>query len=232
MILVLAFFGSLIPGIILFLWLRGQKDMRPGYQRFCDRALVGGILSVIAAFLMSTAFSIIFKLTGVKELDPLLYRFLHMMILIAFSEELMKFLVMKKAVKGEEHSWFEYAVFMAITAMGFGLAEAIPYAFEGGAIHMFVRGFTLMHTSYGFIIGYFYGKTKKTGQKIYGIIGFLIAWLLHGLYDFSLSDEFEALNDNLVFIPFLLTFISVVMIIVFIRFVRKRRNDPKYTELA
>ena len=37
MILVLAFFGSLIPGIILFLWLRGQKDMRPGYQSFCSR---------------------------------------------------------------------------------------------------------------------------------------------------------------------------------------------------
>ena len=67
MILVLAFFGSLIPGIILFLWLRGQKDMRPGYQRFCSRALVGGILSVIGAFFLSTAFSIIFKLTGVKK---------------------------------------------------------------------------------------------------------------------------------------------------------------------
>lgn len=70
MILVLAFFGSLIPGVILFLWLRGQKDMRPGYQRFCSRALIGGMLSVIAAFLMSTAVSIIFKLTGIKEMAP------------------------------------------------------------------------------------------------------------------------------------------------------------------
>ncbi len=153
------------------------------------------------------------------------------MILLAFSEELMKFLVMKKAVKGEEHSWFEYAVFMAITAMEFGLAEAIPYAFEGGAIPMFVRGFTLMHTGYGFVIGYFYGKSKKTGNKIHFIIGFLIAWILHGVYDFSLSEEFLGISDDLAIVAFGLVAISLVFIVLLIRFVRKRRKDPKYTEV-
>ena len=87
-----------------------------------------------------------------------------------------------------------------------------------------------MHTRYGFIIGDFYGKTKKTGQKIHGIIGFLIAWLLHGLYDFSLSEVFLEINDNLVFVPFILVLIDIILVVRIVRFVKKSRNRPECTE--
>ena len=54
--------------------------------------------------------------------------------------------------------------------------------------------------------------------------------LLHGLYDFSLNDELQALNDNLVFLPFIIIFITMGMGIWFILKIRtiRRTQDEEY----
>ena len=77
---------------------------------------------------------------------------------------------------------------------------------------------------------YFYGKGCKTGNPMQKWIGFALAWFMHGLYDFSLSEEFIAINDNLVFIPLLLALFDIVLVILLIRFVRRARKDQAYTE--
>ncbi|MGX8714522.1 MAG: hypothetical protein ACSW8A_02095 [Lachnospiraceae bacterium] len=56
----------------------------------------------------------------------------------------------------------------------------------------------LPHAGYGFLTGYFYGRGSKTGQPAMRRMGFLLVWMIHGLYDFSLSQEFIAINDNLI----------------------------------
>ena len=53
---------------------------------------------------------------------------------------------------------------------------------------------------------------------------------MHGLYDFSLSEEFVAVNDNLVIIPFVLAIMDIVLVILLIRFVKKRKTQETYTE--
>ena len=58
----------------------------------------------------------------------------------------------------------------------------------------------------------------------------MIAWFIHGLYDFSLSEEFAAINDNLVFVALLLAILDIILVIVLIRFVRKVRRQERYTE--
>ena len=35
---------------------------------------------------------------------------------------------------------------------------------------------------------------------------------MHGLYDFSLSTEFLEINENLVFVPFILVAIDVILV--------------------
>ena len=57
---------------------------------------------------------------------------------------------------------------------------------------------------------------------------FLLPFLLHGAYDFSLSDEFQAINDNFVFIPFILVGITLFVLFRMIRMIRNIRNDDKY----
>ena len=77
----------------------------------------------------------------------------------------------------------------------------------------------------GFIVGYFYGKAIKYEKPIYKWTGFLISWLIHGLYDFSLSEEFVALNDNLVIVPVLLALLDIVLVIRLIVFVKKAKRN-------
>lgn len=58
----------------------------------------------------------------------------------------------------------------------------------------------------------------------------MIAWFIHGRYDFSLSKEFAAINDNLVIVALILAILDIVLVIILIRFVRKTRGQERYTE--
>ena len=53
MILVLAFLGSMVPAVLLFLWLRGQKNMAPDYRERCGKSLLYGLISVVAVLFVS-----------------------------------------------------------------------------------------------------------------------------------------------------------------------------------
>ena len=47
LILILAFIVSMIPTVLLFLWIRGQKNIAENYDRNCTKAFVRGLLSVL-----------------------------------------------------------------------------------------------------------------------------------------------------------------------------------------
>ncbi len=89
---------------------------------------------------------------------------------------------------------------------------------------MLVRGITMMHVGFGFITGYFYGKSRYLGNKAIGVVGFVLAWLLHGLYDFTLAEEVLALSDWIAVIPVTLAAVCVVLLFLIIRFVKKAKN--------
>ena len=61
-------------------------------------------------------------------------------------------------------------------------------------------------------------------------MGFLLAWLMHGLYDFSLSQEFIALNDNLAIVALLLAVLDIVLVLLLIRFARKAKTQALYID--
>ena len=76
----------------------------------------------------------------------------------------------------------------------------------------------------------FYGKSVKENKKGYAVLGVLIAFLLHGLYDFSLSEEFSTFADVSAAIALTLAVFELVIIIILVFFIRKDKENPKYTE--
>ena len=122
----------------------------------------------------------------------------------------------------------DYIILMTLVGIGFGLAEDIPYAIGAGAIVMLIRGATCMHGGYGFIMGYFLGKAKKTGNKAWAVAGVVIPWLLHGFYDFGLSDEFAALGENTPYLSVSLAAFALVTIVILIIFFIRHRHDERY----
>ena len=54
--------------------------------------------------------------------------------------------------------------------------------------------------------------------------------LLHGLYDFSLAEELMKINDNFVFLPFIVLGIGFVILIRILLLIKKERNGTEYTK--
>ena len=228
-LLAVAFIASLLPSIGLFLWLRGiEGDIE--FKGICNRALLQGVLTVLPVIGCSFLFAVIeFGLSrlGVPGVAKAAY---HTFIVLALSEELCKCFMFHKLLAKFQRSWSwaDYVILMTIVGIGFGLAEDIPYAIGANEIIMLVRGVTCMHGGYGFIMGYFLGKARKTGNKTWNVVGVALPWLLHGAYDFGLSEEFLALGENAAFLSVSLAALAVVVLITLIVFFVRHRHDEQF----
>lgn len=227
MVVILAFAVSLIPSIAIFLWFRKRGVSRAGYQSACTKALLYGFLSIIPVLAFSAAFVLLGKALGIENAGGVPADLYHTFLVFALSEELAKFLLFKKVLKDctLAFSWLDAAVLMMIVGIGFGLIEDIPYGLSTNAGQMLVRGVTMMHAAFGIVLGYFCGKAMATGRRGYYIVGFVLAVLLHGLYDFCLSESLPALTGA---VSLLIAIASVVIIGLFIRFAKKAEPQEKY----
>ena len=86
-----------------------------------------------------------------------------------------------------------------------------------------------MHGGFGFIEGWFYGKAMYTKNKAYIAVGFILAWLMHGAYDFGLNEEFLALNPNNAYLSVGIAGFSLVLLVSLIVFFTRKRK-PQYLE--
>ena len=231
MILIIAFIASLIPSLALFFWLRSRKGQQEGYTEGCGRSLIAGLLSVFPVILVSAALHILGRLLHIGGGEGLLYQAYYKFIVLALAEEVVKFLTFRKVLRKYRYSWLMATVFMVIVGLGFEISEAIPYAIGASVPVMIVRGVTAMHAGFALITGYFYGRSLYTGNKASAVFGFSLAWLLHGTYDYMLSDEFFELSDVFGFIALLIALLCAVLLVVIVVFVRKALRSEKYTKI-
>ncbi len=229
MLFVIACIASFIPYTALFLWLRSRRREDPSYKKLCGRALGFGVLSVLPVTLFSGISYVIVRLTGLHNANPLLYQAVYTVIVLALMEEFAKYLLFRRVVKKTPYpySWLDMTVLMTIVGIGFGAIEAVVYSIGASVPVVLVRGICLPHAGYGFIVGYFCGKAEQNGKPIYKWIGFLISWLLHGIYDFSLSEEFLAINDNLAIVAVFLALADIFLVIKLIVFVNKAKKNEQ-----
>lgn len=230
---ILACLISYIPLIALFLWLRSYVKKDEGFQKICNSFLLRGVLSMFPVILISAMCNILLRLTRMQDSNPLLYKAVYNFVVLALSEEIAKYVItFRKELKKHEYpySWLDVTALMTIVGIGFALFESIVYSLGETIPVVLIRGICLPHAGYGFITGYFHGKGEKSGQPAYRWIGFALAWFIHGLYDFSLSEELVAINDNLVIIPLLLAVMDIVLVIIQIVFTVKARRQKVYTE--
>lgn len=216
---------SVVPSIFLYKWLVNSKDDKE-FKLLCKESVKKGIYAVFPVVLTSLTLYIIGKISNISSISVILYEAYYTFIVLALAEESVKYLQFKSVLKTATYKYDDYdvVIFMTIVGLGFGIIENVTYSIGTGIITMLISGITLAHAGYGFIVGYFYGKSLKTGKMRYRIIGFLISFILHGLYDFGLSEEVINLNDNLAFISIGLAFLSLITLILLIKYVKKRKK--------
>lgn len=228
------FFGLLLgvgPSLALYFWLRGYGNHDPGYKQSCGRALAAGLLATFPVVLFSGLLYLLLRVSGLSA-HPLLYQAMYTFLVLAFSEELMKYLAFRRFLRKTEYAYSrqELPVLMTIVGLGFGMSESLLYALGSNPAVMLIRGISLPHCGYAAIVGWFYAGSVKTGRRGGRVPGLVIAWLLHGLYDFSLAKEFAAANQNLaVALALLLTLLDMALaaaLIVFVVKAKKSGSEP------
>lgn len=233
---ILVFLLSIVPTVLIFLWLRKRKKDSESYIKATNSAFLRGFIGVLPIIGVSAVIWIVLTitgtLTGIKQNIPLLYEAFYTFFVLAFAEELVKFLAFRGLIKKKfySYSWADIVAFMTIIGLAFGLIEDIPYAIGASPMVMIVRGVTMGHVGYGFIMGWFYGKSLYTGKKVYAVIAFVLPWLMHGIYDFSLSEQLMKINDNFAFIGVSMALLDLVALVLMFRFFIKARKKEKYNQ--
>ena len=204
---------SSIPSVLLYIYLRNLRKDEPEYRKHCRRLLLRGVLCSVGVAVLAFLLNVAWKLAG--PTNDLLKAAFRTFIIAAFIEEFVKYMSANKTIKKyhDKINWLDCIAFVAIVGIGFQWIETVVYLLESNFIQILVRGFTMGHPSYGMLMGYFIGKASYTGKRSYKNTAFLLPLLLHGMYDFSLAEEFQALNDNLVFVPFIMVIIEIVILI-------------------
>ncbi len=230
---IIIFLISIIPTVLIIRWMMRRKKEDELYNKSCKSALIRGLISVLPILAVSLIFNLItavLKLSLLRDAHVLVNQAIYNFVVLALAEEFVKFLSFRQLLnkKYNEYTWADVTAFMVIIGAAFGLVEDIPYAIGASPMVMLVRGFTMGHIGYGFMMGWFYGKSLYTGKKGFAIISFLLPFLLHGLYDFSLSEELIAVNDNFAAIGLSLAALDIVLLVLMIRFFRRSRNKEHY----
>ena len=161
-ILIVAILISLVPSLLLYKWIQ-KKEKDEKYKKIYKSAFVKGIIAIFPIILTSLIFNIIGRISGLKDLNPLLYQLYYKFIVLAFAEELVKFIMFKNVLKKNkyEYSWYNLTILIVMVGLGFECIENVTFSFGSGIIEMFIKGISLGHAGYGFIMGWFYGKVQK-----------------------------------------------------------------------
>ena len=156
-LLIIAFVGSMIPVFGLYFWFKKRPNMPEGHEEACKEAFWNGFKSCLPIVLLSFVSNVVLRLLKPESMNMFYYRLIYDLIVLALVEESMKFVAFKKVIKNRKYSWLSATIYMMTAAMGFEVVESMLYAIESNPIQMLVRGVTIMHGAFGFIIGYFYG---------------------------------------------------------------------------
>lgn len=233
LVLILGFIVSLIPSVLIIIWLRKRNDAEASYVKSCDAALKSGAISILPIIGVSALFAVanaLIRAFVFPNMNTLIYKAIYAFIVLAFAEELVKFHSLKRVLKQHlnDYSWADVVAFMVIVGGTFGLLESVVYAIGSDPITMIVRGITMGHLGYGFIMGWFYGKKLYTGKKKYGVLALVIPFFIHGLYDYSLTPELLEATDIAAFIAVSLALLDIILVVLTIRFFRKARKKEEY----
>ncbi len=188
-----------------------SKDLHPEPKRMILKIFLWGTLITLPVFFVQIGLS---RLLDVSDISNTAYNLIYWFIIIAFSEELFKYLVIKLKVINSPHldEPIDVMLYMVVAALGFAALENVLYLFAPAGqmsfdqmisralIIDFVRfiGATFLHTLCSAVIGYSLALSFCQVKRRYLSVGvgIILATLLHGLYDFSIM----TLDGNIKFI--------------------------------
>ncbi len=225
-------FGVLPSLTWLFYYLR--KDLHPEPKRMILKNFLYGGLITIPVFLIQISLSELLKKLQIFTIFTdyqIITDILKWFIVIALTEEILKYLVVKLNVFNSYvlDEPLDVMLYMVVVALGFSAVENILYLFspiDNISFNMIIKttfiisfirfiGATFLHTLCSATLGYFIAMSFLKTKKMLKLttIGIFIAVFLHGLYDFSITTLNPPLNFAIPII--IITGLSIFVIYAF-----------------
>ena len=218
--MILVFLIAAGPAILMFRYVYKKDTIEKEPRSLLWKLVIFGALSVILALILELIGGTILVQLIPNEYSRS-YILTEMFIVVAFSEELSKFLALKLG------SWrnpafnytFDGLIYAICVAIGFSVVEDIMYIASTSLATGIVRALTFIPGHFGFAVftGLVYSKAREAANKGnrgaaagYQFLAVILGTVMHGFYDSCLS-----FGTNLT-IVFFLVFVVAMYIAVFL----------------
>lgn len=126
MLSIIIFLLSIVPSVLIFVWLRNRHKDDLLYRKSCGYAFISGLISVLPILILSAVLFVlnaVLKLTLLKDVNILVYKAIYTFVVLAFAEEIIKYSVFRFVLKRKKYaySWADITALMVIVGTAFGL---------------------------------------------------------------------------------------------------------------
>ena len=224
--------AAIIPAIVLLLYVYREDRL--------EKESPGLIIKLVVMGAVSTLLASITEQIGMSILESAFYensfayRALLYFVVVAFSEEGFKYLVLKVGTwrNPEFNCKFDGVVYAVAVSLGFALWENIQYVLAYGFSTALIRAVTAVpgHACFGVLMGGWYGLAKRkevqgwnSASRLARVFAVVCPALVHGAYDYIATNESDL--GTISFIVFV-----IIMFVICFYTVRRLSNEDKYLE--
>ena len=199
--LLLILVPALLPVILILRYIyRLDKNEREPLSLVVIVMIIGAIFALPCGFVesfLTKIFAAIYNTSTVK------FAWIENTICVALVEELSKWLVIMVFVWKNHNFDYRYdgVVYAVSASLGFAALENVLYIIQFGTSVAIGRALFAIpgHTTFGVFMGFYMSLAKASllagntrGLRRYKLLALVIPMLIHGLYDFLLSDQADA----------------------------------------
>lgn len=191
-LVIIYFLAAVLPAIFLmrYVYEQDQIENEPPYLLW--DLVKKGVLAALLAMVLELIAQTILDIT-VDANDPN-YVYIFAFLAVAVIEEGTKFFFLYRRTWNDPNFNFRFdgIVYAVFVSLGFAAFENVKYVFSYGLSVALPRAILAIpgHMSFAVFMGLFYSRARlcadrndKTGAVVNLIIGYLVAVLLHGIYD-------------------------------------------------
>ena len=184
--------AAVLPAVFLMVYIYRHDTVEPEPKGLLLQLIGFGVLSALGAMVVESLLTLV--LNVLVPADSVLYLPLTAFVVVAASEEGMKFVLLRR--RTWNHTAFNYrfdgVVYAVFVSLGFAAFENILYVFSYGLSVALPRALLSIpgHMSFAVVMGVFYSRARHHahyGEEAKCQADLWAAWLvpvlLHGFYD-------------------------------------------------
>lgn len=220
----MVFTVAVVPSLALLIYIYKMDKKEKEPTGFLFRLFMFGVMITFIAVGMENVIEAV--VDAVATSGSVMYAILDGFVVAAFSEELCKYVILRKITWKSPHfnCMFDGIVYSVFISLGFATFENMLYVLDGGLATALYRMFTAVpgHMCFAVYMGYYYSMSRLAYQsgnmKAYRKCKKKTLWipiLLHGIYDSLIMVEEDIVGEDVLSL-FMLAWI-VFVIIMFVR---------------